>query len=87
MTDTENLKGTTEMDAVGNRSTHFFSLRGFPGILVGIYALLGAITFRQLLNNHQNLKYYDKIYFFPDIYLFKIMAEGKVYSSKLLIVE
>jgi len=55
MTDTENLKGTTEIDAVVNRSTHFFSLRGFPGILVGIYALLGAISVRQLLHNHQNL--------------------------------
>jgi len=67
MTDTENLKGTTEMDAVGNRSTHFFSLRGFPGILVGIYALLGAITFRQLLNNHQNLN--SAVSFLPISYL------------------
>lgn len=37
-----------------NRHSHFFSLSGMPGILAGIYAIIGALLAIVLINNYHN---------------------------------
>jgi hypothetical protein len=55
MTHKENVKEFKESNAVPNRNSRFLSLKGLPGILVGIYALVGAFAVQQFVSNYQNL--------------------------------
>ncbi len=54
MKEKDYLKDLNEIKRIMHQSTRFVSLSGITGVLVGIYALIGAFLARQSIINHFN---------------------------------
>lgn len=56
MKEKDYLKDLNEIKKIMHQSTKFVSLSGITGVLVGIYALIGAFLARQSIINHFNYR-------------------------------
>jgi tryptophan-rich sensory protein len=52
--DDKYLQDISEIKNMMNKSSQFISLSGLSGIMAGIYALIGAVTARRLIENNTN---------------------------------